>query len=88
VARPERLELPTFWFVGGFCALQQTTLADNTQRNQRETPVDLGSRRTVLYPVHGQLHGQLRERPAFDFAFLFACHASAIALIFSVGLLF
>jgi hypothetical protein len=45
------------------CALRGPTAADNTQRNQRRTRTHLGWRRTVLYPVHGQSHGQFqRER--------------------------
>jgi hypothetical protein len=55
---PGGFELPTFWFVVRFCALQGTTAADNTQRNQRKAPRVLGSRSTVLYPVHGHSHGQ------------------------------
>jgi hypothetical protein len=58
MVRPGGFELPTFWFVGGNCALQGTTAANNTQRNQRKAPKVLGWRKTVLYPVHGQLHGQ------------------------------
>ena len=58
MARPERFELPTFWFVGGFQAPQQTTAVDNSQRNQQKTRAVFGWRRTVLYLVHGQLHGQ------------------------------
>ncbi len=53
------LELATFWFVGGFCKLHETTAADNTQRNQRKAALDFGSRWTVSYPVHGHFQ---RER--------------------------
>jgi hypothetical protein len=56
--RPERFELPTFWFVGGLWALRGSTAANNTQRNQRKAPWDLGSHWTALYPVRGQSHGQ------------------------------
>ncbi len=58
VVRPGGFELPTFWFVGGNCALHGTTAAYNTQRNPRKTQLAFGWRMTVLYPVHGQLHGQ------------------------------
>jgi hypothetical protein len=57
MVRPGGLELPTFWFVGGNCPLHGTTAADNTQRNQQKATFGLGSRRTALYPVHGQSHG-------------------------------
>ena len=53
MARPERFELPTFWFVGGNRATQQTTRAYSNQRNQQETQFPFGWYRTVLYPVHG-----------------------------------
>jgi hypothetical protein len=39
-------------------AIQQTTATNNSQRNQQKTRAALGSRRTALYPVHGQSHGQ------------------------------
>src|SRR5215468_8370469 len=57
VARPERFELPAFWFVGGFRPLQQTTASDKGQENQQKALAAFGWRRTVLYPVHGHLHG-------------------------------
>ena len=60
VVRPGGFELPTFWFVGGKSTRQQTTAANNTQRNQRKARLVFGSRRMVSYPVHGQLHGQFR----------------------------
>ena len=58
VVRPGGFELPTFWFVGGFCALHRTTTADKAQRNQRKARPAFGSFRLALYPVHGQSHGQ------------------------------
>src|SRR6516225_3428135 len=60
VARPEGFKLPAFWFVGGFCATRQPKPAYKNQQNQRENGIALGSSRLVLYPVHGQLHGQSR----------------------------
>ena len=45
-------------FVGGFCATRQHTPYNKNQRNQREERKVLGWHRLVLYPVHGQLHGQ------------------------------
>jgi hypothetical protein len=54
------IEPTTFGLKVGNCALQQTTATGNTQRNQRKAPIAFGSRRTVLYRVHGQLHGQFR----------------------------
>ena len=60
VARPERFELPTFWFVGGIFALQQTTPAYKSQRNQQKQSCAFGWFRLALYPVHVHLHGHLR----------------------------
>ena len=37
---------------------QQQTTADNSLRNQTEQGIAFGPCRTVLYPVHGQSHGQ------------------------------
>jgi len=48
MARPERFELPTFWFVGGFCATRQPKPAYKNQQNQRENGIALGSSRLVL----------------------------------------
>jgi hypothetical protein len=62
--RPGGFELPTFWFVGRFCALHGTTATDKAQRNQRKAPLDFGSFRLALYPVHGQSNGQ--SGPAFS----------------------
>src|SRR6516164_7875303 len=50
--RPERFELPTFWFVGRFCARQQTTPAYRNQQNQRRTRFPFGWFRLLLYTVH------------------------------------
>ena len=58
MVRPERFELPTFWFVGGICATRQHTRYNKNQRNQREKGIALGWRRLALYPVHGKLHGK------------------------------
>jgi hypothetical protein len=56
-------ELPTFWFVAGKDARRQTTPGDKSQRNQQITQMTFCSFWTVLYPVHGKLHGQFqRER--------------------------
>jgi hypothetical protein len=60
--RPGGLELPTFWFVGGICELQQTTPADKSLQNQREMLSAFGSFRLALYPVHGHSRGQFRTR--------------------------
>ena len=57
VARPERFELPAFWFVGRFQAVQRTTPTERNQQNQRKMPCAFGSCCTVLYSVHGHLHG-------------------------------
>jgi len=58
MVRPGGLELPTFWFVGGFRTTRQHTPANKSQWNQRIMPPALGPRWLVLYPVHGQSHGQ------------------------------
>jgi hypothetical protein len=86
MARPERFELPTFWFVGGKSALQQTTAADNSQRNQQEAHTAFGCFRLVLYPVHGKLHGKFkpysvtgRERLHFGFRHF---HGVPVAMLF------
>ena len=60
--RPERFELPAFWFAGESQALQQTTAANKSQRNQQKALAAFGWRRTLLYPAHGQIHGQFRRR--------------------------
>jgi len=62
VVRPGGLELPTFWFVGGKRATQQTTPAYRDQRNQRKAVTAVGWFRLLLYPVHGQSHGQFTGR--------------------------
>jgi len=64
MARPERLELPTFWFVGGFSHTRQHTPSYRNQENQQNTRRVLGWRRLTLYPVHGQSHGQFRPNHA------------------------
>jgi hypothetical protein len=53
VARPRGLELPTFWFVGGFHATRQHTHDNKSQSNQREERKVLGWSWLVLYTVHG-----------------------------------
>ena len=58
VARPERFELPTFWFVGGFRTTRQHTQYNKSQRNQRRTATRVGPFWLALYPVHGKLHGK------------------------------
>ena len=70
VARPERFELPTFWFVGGICDTRQHTPYNKNQRTQRKSRSAFVWFRLVLYPVHGQLHGQffgdrLSSRPQY-----------------------
>src|SRR5215469_344596 len=57
MARPERFELPTFWFVGGIFALQETTPAYKSQRNQQKQSRAFGRFRLALYRVHGHLRG-------------------------------
>jgi len=59
MAHPERFGLPAFWFVGGSQALQQTTAADESERNQQQANPGFGWCRTLLY---GQLHGRFRRR--------------------------
>ena len=44
MARPERFELPAFWFVGGFRPLQQTTASDKGQENQQKALAAFGGR--------------------------------------------
>lgn len=44
--------------MGGILQGQQTTAADKSQRNQRGKGIAVGWFRLLLYPVHGQLHGQ------------------------------
>jgi len=58
MARPERFELPTFWFVGGNRVTRGTTPAYKSLKNQQKTHPAFGWFRMALYPVHGQLHGQ------------------------------
>ena len=64
--RPERFELPTFWFVGGIFALQETTPAYKSQRNQQKQSRAFGWFRLALYPVHGQLHGQFAQYSGYS----------------------
>jgi hypothetical protein len=60
--RPERFELPTFWFVGGLRTTQQPKATDSNQRNQQKAPSAFGWFRLVLYPVHGKSHGKFVHR--------------------------
>jgi hypothetical protein len=59
-------ELPTFWFVGGLGELQQTTPAQNSLKNLRETPAAFSSFWLLLFPVHEQSHGQFCTAEALD----------------------
>jgi hypothetical protein len=59
MARPAGLEPAALWFEVRFQRRQQTKANDKHLKNQRKTLSVFGWRRTVLYPVHGQLHGQI-----------------------------
>jgi hypothetical protein len=54
MVRPERFELPTFWFVGGFGAQSHARLNDNYQENQRNATRVVGLIWVTLAPVRGQ----------------------------------
>ncbi len=52
--RPERFELPTFWFVGQFSSPRQTKPASPVQRNKRNPASLVAPFCFGLSPVHGQ----------------------------------
>src|SRR5271157_2033781 len=54
MVRPERFELPTFWFVGGIRTPRRATTTGKYQENQRIVLLFVGSFRLLSAPVHGQ----------------------------------
>jgi hypothetical protein len=54
MVRPERFELPTFWFVARFCAPRQTKPTNKVQRNTRKVLSSVGSFCLDLSDVYGQ----------------------------------
>src|SRR5271167_981970 len=58
MARPERFELPTFWFVAEFHPLYPTTPTNQTQRNNKRSLQVFPS----FWPVSVALHGQKTDR--------------------------
>jgi len=54
MARPERFELPTFWFVVGIWTQRQASTANNYQENQHSRGAVLGRFRLLLAVVNGQ----------------------------------
>ena len=58
IARPERFELPTFWFVAEFHPLHPTTPANQDQQNNRKRCCGFAPFWLALAAVHGHFHGQ------------------------------
>src|SRR5215469_5126667 len=89
MARPEGLEPPTLCLEGRFRNTRRTTPASKSQQNQRDNAIRVGPFRLLLYPVHGQLHGQFRLplqpfvltaiKPSGAMTFALACKPSASA---------
>jgi hypothetical protein len=57
MVRPERFELPAFWFVAKFDPLHPTTPANQTQRNNKKRLLLFAS----LWPVSVALHGHFTD---------------------------
>ena len=58
MARPERFELPTFWFVAEFHPLHPTRLTNQAQQNNRKRCCGFAPFWLALAAVHGHFHGQ------------------------------
>src|ERR1039458_2095347 len=58
MARPERFELPAFWFVAEFHLLHPTTPTNQPQRNNRERCCGVAPFWLALAALHGHFHGQ------------------------------
>jgi hypothetical protein len=54
MARPERFELPTFWFVGKNIFQSHTTAVNYAQANSAQTLIAIGP----FWPLSAYLHGQ------------------------------